>query len=411
MYNIAIALYAFAVRLASLFNKKAKKMLTGQKKTFALLKQEIDSEAKYIWFHAASLGEFEQGRPLIEKIRREKPEYRILLSFFSPSGYEVRKDYPGADIVCYLPFDYKKHARKFLDLAKPEMAIFIKYEFWMNYLNQLKRREIPTYIISAIFRKNQTFFRWYGRKYQNVLNDFNWFFVQDNNSAELLKRFNHHNVTVSGDTRFDRVQEIAEKRKNIPTVEKFLNKTGTDKQLVLIAGSTWEKDEDILIPYFNQNPDIKLIIAPHEIAEKRIETLANRLNRPFARLSQTNDEAIEKAHCLIIDCIGLLSSVYRYGDVAYIGGGFGVSIHNILEAAVYGLPVLFGPNFHKFREAGELIACRGAFCVTTKDEFASHINDLLTYTQLLQENGKSAKDYVIHNLGATHKIYETIFRS
>ncbi|GHT13663.1 3-deoxy-D-manno-octulosonic acid transferase [Bacteroidia bacterium] len=409
MYNIAIALYSFAVRLVSPFNKKAKKILAGQKETFSILKKEIDPKAKYIWFHAASLGEFEQGRPLIEKIRLEKPEYRILLSFFSPSGYEVRKDYPGADIVCYLPFDYNKHAKKFLDLAKPEMAVFIKYEFWMNYLNQLKHNNIPTYIISAIFRKNQIFFRWYGRKYRNVLSNFNWFFVQDNNSLELLKRFNYRNVTVSGDTRFDRVQEIAEKRKDIPAIEKFLNKTEENKRFVLVAGSSWEKDEDILIPYFNQNPDIKLIIAPHEIGEKRIETLINRLSRPFARLSSTNDTEIEKADCLIIDCIGLLSSVYRYGDIAYVGGGFGVGIHNILEAAVYGIPVVFGPNYQKFKEARELIACHGAFTVANGDELAIHLNERFIYDHLLRENGKSAKDYVIHNLGATHKIYEKIF--
>jgi 3-deoxy-D-manno-octulosonic-acid transferase len=409
MYNVAIALYAFAVRLVSPFKKKAKKMLAGQKETFSILKKEIDPKAKYIWFHAASLGEFEQGRPLIEKIRKEKPEYRILLSFFSPSGYEVRKDYAGADIVCYLPFDYNKHAQKFLDLAKPEMAIFIKYEFWMNYLNLLKQRQIPTYIISAIFRKTQIFFRWYGRKYRNVLNDFDWFFVQDNNSLELLKRFNHHNVTVSGDTRFDRVQEIFEKRKEIPEVEKLLNQTTEHKDLALVAGSTWEKDEDILIPYFNQNPDIKLIIAPHEISAKRIETLISRISRPVVRLSQADDVEIEKTDCLIIDCIGLLSSVYRYGDIAYVGGGFGVGIHNILEAAVYGIPVLFGPNYQKFKEARELIACRGAFPVANEKELATRLNERLTYTHLLQENGKSAKDYVIHNLGATHKIYEKIF--
>ncbi|MDR3219624.1 MAG: 3-deoxy-D-manno-octulosonic acid transferase [Dysgonamonadaceae bacterium] len=409
IYDTAIAIYAFAVRLVSPFNKKAKKILSGQKETFSILKKGIDPEAKYIWFHAASLGEFEQGRPLIEKIKKEKPEFRILLTFFSPSGYEIRKDYPGADIVCYLPFDYHKNAHKFLDLAKPEMAIFIKYEFWMNYLNQLKYRNIPTYIISAVFRKTQIFFRWYGRKYSDVLTDFNWFFVQDDNSSKLLNHFKHTNVTISGDTRFDRVQEIVEKRKELPLIARFLNQTDDRKDFALVAGSTWEKDEDILIPYFNQHPDIKLIIAPHEIGEKRIESLQNRISRRAVRLSQANEQIIGDADCLIIDCIGLLSSIYRYGDVAYIGGGFGVGIHNILEAAVYGLPVLFGPNFAKFREAKELIACRGAFSVTGKEEFSARMNDFLSYRHLIDSYGKSAKDYVIGNLGATNTIYEKIF--
>jgi 3-deoxy-D-manno-octulosonic-acid transferase len=409
IYNIAIALYALAVRLVSPFNKKAKKILAGQKKTFPLLKKAIDPESKYVWFHAASLGEFEQGRPLIEKIRKEKPEYKILLTFFSSSGYEVRKDYPGADIICYLPFDHYRNARKFLDLVNPEIVIFIKYEFWMNYLNQLKKRVIPTYIISAIFRSNQLFFRWYGRKYSSVLDDFNWFFVQDNDSLELLKKFGHNNVTISGDTRFDRVHEIFENRKKIPLVEQFLEKSKESQALVLVAGSSWEKDEDILISYFNNNPDVRLIIAPHEIEKDRIESLQNRINRPVALYSGGDGEEVAKADCLIIDCIGLLSSIYRYGNLAYIGGGFGVGIHNILEAAVYGIPVLFGPNYQKFKEARDLIACGGAFSITNEEEFSANLGNYQSYATLLQENGKSAKDYVARNLGATQKIYEKIF--
>jgi 3-deoxy-D-manno-octulosonic-acid transferase len=409
LYNIAIAFYAFAVRLVSPFNKKAKKMITGQKKTFSLLKEQVDPESKYVWFHAASLGEFEQGRPLIEKIRKENPEYKILLTFFSSSGYEVRKNYPGADIVCYLPFDHYRNARKFLDLIKPVMTIFIKYEFWMNYLHQLKKRNIPTYIISAIFRPSQIFFHWYAKKYRDVLNDFNWIFVQDGDSRDLLNRFGHDEVTISGDTRFDRVFEIAENRKSIPLVEKFLEEKDESTSLVLVAGSTWEKDEEILIPYFNNNPDMKLIIAPHEIGTERIKSLLSRINRPVALYSQGNEDEIAKAGCLIIDCIGLLSAIYRYGNVAYIGGGFGCGIHNILEAAVYGIPVLFGPNYHKFKEARELIACAGAMSVATESEYATVLNNYKAYSTLLQENGKSAEDYVTRNLGATNKIYEKIF--
>jgi len=409
MYHLAIILYTLAVRLVAPFNKKAKKMLTGQKKTFSILKEQLDPDASYIWFHAASLGEFEQGRPLIEKIRREKPDYKILLTFFSPSGYEIRKDYPGADTVCYLPFDHYWNARKFLGLVKPTMAIFIKYEFWMNYLNQLKSLRIPTYIISAVFRPTQIFFRWYGYRYRNVLNNYNWFFVQDQHSSDLLKRLYHHNTSVTGDTRFDRVYEIFEQRKALPVIEKFLSKTEKEKDLVFVAGSTWLKDEAILIPYINQHPEIKLIIAPHEVNEQRIDALKNCFTRPAVRYSQANEDTVSEAGCLIIDCFGLLSSIYRYGNLAYIGGGFGKGIHNILEAAVYGIPVLFGPNYHKFKEAKGLTANLGAIAITNEMDFTSRMNDFLSYANLIREYGKNAKEYVFRHLGATQKIYEKLF--
>jgi 3-deoxy-D-manno-octulosonic-acid transferase len=408
MYNIAIALYAFIVRMVSPFNKKARKMLSGQKQTFYILEENIETNVSYIWFHAASLGEFEQGRPLMEKIKEEKPEYKILLTFFSPSGYEVRKNYPGADIVCYLPFDFLRNAKKFLNLSHPEIAIFIKYEFWMNYLCQVKKRNIPTYIISAIFRRNQIFFRWYGKAYRKVLKNFNWFFVQDNNSTELLKRLNiRDNITVSGDTRFDRVQEISQQRKNFPLLDKFLDK----KQFTLVAGSTWEKDENIIIPYFNETPDMKLILAPHVINETHLQKIVSKLKRPSVLYSHAGEEDIQEADCLIIDCFGMLSSIYRYGKIAYVGGGFGAGIHNILEAAVYGIPVLFGPNNHKFREAKELIEYRGGFSISGKDEFTCRMNEFTADVSLLQEAGKRAESYVTDNLGATHNIYEKIFSS
>lgn len=408
MYYLAIALYALAVRLAAPFNKKAKKMLEGQRKTFSILKKQLDPNASYIWFHAASLGEFEQGRPLLEKIRQEKPEYKILLTFFSPSGYEVRKNYSGADIVCYLPFDHYWNARKFLLLVKPVMAVFIKYEFWMNYLNQLKRLQIPTYIVSAIFRPTQIFFRWYAYRYRKVLNNFNWFFVQDQQSLDLLKRFNHTNASVTGDTRFDRVYEIFEQRKELPLIEKFLNQSENEKKMVFVAGSTWVNDEAILIPYFNQHPEIKLIIAPHEISGQRIETLKNALSCTTVCYSQADENTVCNAGCLIMDCFGLLSSVYRYGDLAYIGGGFGKGVHNILEAAVYGVPVMFGANYHKFREAKELIACHGAAAIANEDDFSTRMNNFLSYPELIREAGKSAREYVVSNLGATQKIYEKL---
>ena len=409
MYDVAIAAYAFVVRVASLFNKKAKKMLIGHKETFSILAKNRDPQARYIWFHAASLGEFEQGRPLIEKIREEKPEYKILLTFFSPSGYEAKKEYADADIVCYLPFDFRSNAQKFLDLVQPEIAIFIKYEFWMNYLNQLRDRNIPTYIISAIFRPTQIFFRWYGYRYRDVLDDFNWFFVQDENSLKLLERFNHHNITISGDTRFDRVYQIAQQEKQLPLVEKFVSRMEED-QLILVAGSTWEKDEEILISYFERHPGLKLIIVPHEIKKAHIEALKNRFERPCVLYSQTDEKEVEKADCLIIDCVGLLSSVYRYGNVAYVGGGFGVGIHNILEAAVYGIPVLFGPNCRKFREAGELIALKSATSISGKTDFYARMNGFLIYPEYAQITGEKSKDYVINNLGATQKIYDKVFQ-
>ena len=409
MYYLAILLYSFAVRLAAPFNKKAKKMLAGQKETFSILKKQLDPEASYIWFHAASLGEFEQGRPLMERIRKDNPEYKILLTFFSPSGYEVRKNYSGADIICYLPFDHFWNAKKFLLLVKPAIAIFIKYEFWMNYLDRLKRLQIPTYIISAIFRPNQIFFRWYARPYREILKNYKWFFVQDQHSLDLLRRFGHDNASIAGDTRFDRVYEIFEQRKELPLIERFLNQNENGKNLVFVAGSTWIKDEDILIPYINQHTEIKLIIAPHEIDEQRIQALKSRFTRKVIRYSQANESSVSDAGCLIIDCIGLLSSVYRYGDLAYIGGGFGKGIHNILEAAVYGIPVMFGPNYHKFREATELIACRGAFAVNNEEDFSARMNDYLSYSGLIRENGESAKEYVIGNLGATDRIYGKLF--
>ncbi|MDR0508172.1 MAG: 3-deoxy-D-manno-octulosonic acid transferase [Dysgonamonadaceae bacterium] len=409
MYNIAIALYAFIVRLVSPFNKKAKKMLAGQKKTFNLLEKKINKTDSYIWFHASSLGEFEQGRPLMEMIKKEKREYKILLTFFSPSGYEVQKNYTYADLVCYLPFDFPRNAAKFLNFVNPAIAIFIKYEFWMNYLSQLKKREIPAYIISAIFRSNQIFFRRYGKSYRKVLHNFKWFFLQDDNSKELLKTLNiNDNITISGDTRFDRVDEICQQHKNLPVVDTFLNNNDANK-VVLVAGSTWTKDEDIIISYFNQTPEIKLIIAPHVISDEHIGEITSKMKRPFVLYSKSCEKDIQEADCLIIDCFGLLSFIYRYGKIAYVGGGFGAGIHNILEAAVYSVPVIFGPNYQKFKEAKELIASCGAVSISNEDEFTCRMNEYLSYSSLLKESGENANRYVKQNLGATRKIYDKIF--
>lgn len=411
MYNIGIFIYSCLMYLASIFHPKARKMIKGHKETFPILEKGIDKDASYIWFHAASLGEFEQGRPLIEKIKAERPEYKILLSFFSPSGYEVRKDYPQADIVCYLPFDTPANARKFIELARPEIAIFIKYEFWANYLNELHGKKIPVYLISGIFRKTQLFFRPYGKSYAKVLNNFTRFFVQNKQSQELLATKGLHNVTVCGDTRFDRVYQIARKKKEIPLIEKFHEKSKSANKPILVAGSTWEKDEEIIIPFFNEHPEMNLIIVPHEFNDSRLSELQGKLSRPSVLYSRANQENIEKADCVIIDCFGLLSSLYRYGNFAYVGGGFGTGIHNIIEAAVFGIPVLFGPNYRKFREAFDMIENKAGISIADKQELFDNLNHLIAYSSLREEMGKNAGTYVKANLGATNTIYQLIMNN
>lgn len=404
MYTLAIYLYAWAVRLVSPFHKKAGRMVRGQRQTWSRLRSEIEPGGRYIWFHASSLGEFEQGRPMMEEIRRRHPQYKILLTFFSPSGYEVRKDYPGADVICYLPFDTKRNVRRFLELTRPEMAVFIKYEFWNNYLTALKRRGVPTYIISAIFRKNQLFFRWYGAGYRKVLGCFDRLFVQDAPSAELLSRYGITNVSVCGDTRFDRVTEVRSRAKAIPEIETFTAAAGEVPARTLVAGSSWPPDEALFIPYFNAHPELKLIIAPHEIHEEHLRAIEAQLQRPSVRLSRAGVQGIEGKDCVIIDCFGLLSSVYRYGQAAYIGGGFGAGIHNVLEAAVYGMPVVFGPNYRKFKEARDLIAAGGGFSVATPEAFAARMDEWLTYGEALAAAGACAAGYVEASVGATEKI-------
>lgn len=384
-------------------------MRAGQAQTTAILREKMDRKAKYIWFHASSLGEFEQGRPMIEQIRKVHPEYKILLTFFSPSGYEVRKNYAGADVVCYLPFDTPGRVEQFLDLANPAMAIFIKYEFWGNYLHALQQRGIPVYIISAIFRREQLFFQWFGKPYRKMLDCFNHLFVQDERSKALLEEYGIRNVTVAGDTRFDRVIDVYHQAKQIPLVERFIK--GTDGQqppLVFVAGSSWPEDEAIFIPYFERHPEMKLIIAPHEIHEGHLKSIEARLHRPTIRLSQATEQNVADQDCLIVDSFGLLSSLYRYGQIAYIGGGFGAGIHNTLEAAVYGMPVLFGPRFQKFKEAKDLIAVGGAFTFDNAPAFTSRMNTLLSTPEALQQSSQAAGHFVQSHGGATTTILQEI---
>lgn len=384
-------------------------MRLGQWKTNATLREKIDRNAKYIWFHASSLGEFEQGRPMMEKIKAEHPGYKILLTFFSPSGYEVRKNYNGADVVCYLPFDTPYRVKKFVNLANPVMAVFIKYEFWGNYLCELKHRKIPVYIISAIFRPDQLFFQWYGISYRKILTRFNHLFVQDQRSKALLEEYGITNVTVTGDTRFDRVLDVRQQAREIPVVERFVKNEKGEQMVTLVAGSSWPQDEEILLRYFNEHPEMKLIIAPHEIHREHLMYIESLLKRPSIRLSEAaGDSNLSGKDCLIVDSFGLLSSIYRYGQIAYIGGGFGAGIHNTLEAAVYGLPVLFGPKYHKFKEAKDLIAVGGGFSVSDEKVFCAQMDELLTYHEVLEASGKAAGDFVKKNAGATDQVLQEL---
>lgn len=403
IYSICIRFYGLLIFIASFFNEKAQKRYQGQKQTITYLKKNIDHKYQYIWFHAASLGEFEQGRPIIEKIKTLYPEYKILLTFFSPSGYEVRKNYKYADLICYLPLDTIFGSFQFVRIARPTIAIFIKYEFWPMFLLQCKTRKIPCYVVSAHFRTKQLFFQPHGFLYRKILHLFTHLFVQDKESKHLLENIGIKNVTVSGDTRFDRVYEIMQNNNKLPIIENFIN-----NEKNIIAGSSWSKDEDILIRYA-QEKGVKIILAPHEIHENHIKEIENKWNnkQTILRYSQATAESISKAQCLIIDNIGLLSSIYQYGTIAYIGGGFGVGIHNTLEAATYGIPVVWGPNYQNFREAKELISVGGGFSINNYDELERIFDQQL---QNNQKAGNAAKSYVDKNVGATNIIVSNIFK-
>ena len=393
------------VAIASLFNKKVKKMWAGERQAVKVLKEKVDPEARYIWFHAASLGEFEQGRPLIEHLRETHPEYKILLTFFSPSGYEVRKNYEGADIICYLPLDTIRNARRFLRAVKPVMAFFIKYEFWYNYLHILQHRGVPTYSVSSIFRPDQIFFQWYGRQYGRVLKCFTHFFVQNMESKALLAKLGITDVDVVGDTRFDRVLQIKEASKQLPIVEQFT----AHAQKVFVAGSSWLPDEEIFIKYFDIHKDWKLIIAPHVISDEHLSQIFELLKgRRVVRYTEATEENVKDAEVLIIDCFGLLSSIYHYGTVSYVGGGFGVGIHNVLEAAVWDIPVVFGPNNKHFQEAQGLMLVQGGFEIKDYQSFRDLMMRFETDAFFLQNAGENAGAFVKSRAGATTKVMENV---
>jgi len=413
LYTSGIRFYVLVIRLAALFHPKARLWVKGRKNIFELIEQalkdsNIDKKQQHIaWFHCASLGEFEQGRPVIEAYKKHFPEHKIFLTFFSPSGYEVRKAYAGADFIFYLPADTRSQARKFLALVKPCVAIFVKYEFWFNYLNQLKKSNVPTYVVSANFRPTQHFFKWYGEWSRSALGKLNNIFVQNESSKELLSFIGINNVTVSGDTRFDRVVDIASQAKSFPLVETFARESK-----IIVAGSTWPPDEELIFRVMEKSAiKFKLIIAPHETHPKRIETIISKPGIRAVCYSKATETSLAEATVLVIDGIGMLSSLYRYATLAYIGGGFGVGIHNTLEAATFGKPVIFGPNFHKFQEARDLLDLDAAFTIKTEEELNSAIQKLLGDTSTYDIAAQHAGEYVRERVGATGIIMRKLVQS
>ncbi len=407
LYKTGIYFYFFLILLASPFNIKAGRWLRGRRGIWRKIKNTIHNDEKIAWIHCSSLGEFEQGRPVMEEIKKRYPEFKILLTFFSPSGYELRKNYEGADCITYLPLDTRFNAWRFMNLVKPQLAFFIKYEFWYYFLRTASKKKIPVYLVSAKFRRDQVFFKWYGLWYRKVLNFFSHIFLQDEGSRKYLKLIGVENVTITGDTRFDRVFQISERAADYPYINEF---KGDAK--VVVAGSTWDKDEQLLVEYINSSPDnIKFILAPHEINEKRLINIIELIDHPVVRYTDNEKFAYPNAKVLIIDTIGHLSAIYRYGDIAYIGGGFGKGIHNILEAATYGLPVVFGPNYSKFLEAVELVEKKAAFSISGFAELKSTFDQLLSSDELLQKYSESARTYIKSKLGATRQIVDHTFRN
>jgi len=406
LYGISLFFYSLLIHLASPFNEKAKLFVTGRKNWKSKLQSQVEKDAKYLWFHCASLGEFEQGRPVIEEVKKQFPEFKIVLTFFSPSGYEIRKNYDGAEIVAYLPVDTKANAQAFTNIVKPQKVFFIKYEFWYFYITELKKQNIPLYIFSAIFRENQHFFKnspW-GSWYRKTLFQFEHFFVQNETSAELLKNIGLSNITVSGDTRFDRVAAIASNAKKNPIVEKFKGNS-----LLIVAGSTWKPDEEKLVEFINQSSGVKFIIAPHEVSNTNVNRIQQLLKKPSILYSNIDNSNTHSFEVLIIDSIGLLSSLYQYGDIAYIGGGFGVGIHNILEAATFGMPIVFGPNYKKFKEAVELISNGGAVSIANSAEIQQTFLQLISDKKVLINSSNASKNYVKKNVGSTKIIIKKVF--
>ena len=397
-------IYFWILRLAALLgHKKARKLVKGQARALAELREWAATlgGSQVLWFHAASVGEFEQARPIIERLHSELPFRKVLLTFFSPSGYELRKNYPLVDKVTYLPFATRRNARKMLEILPLEAAVMVKYEFWPAYLKALKAKHIPTYLISAIFRPGQLFFLPWGKMYLKLLHAFEHIFVQDQSSSDLLQRYGVKEVTVAGDTRFDRVTEVRKQAKDLPVVDGFV--AGAPR--VIVAGSTWQRDEQYLARYMAEREDVKLVLVPHEIDSAHLHEIFQYFEGRYVRYTEATPQNVNKCRVLLVDTIGVLSSIYRYGHVAYIGGGFGVSIHNTLEAAVYGMPVVFGPTWKKFREAHGLLAAGAAISVKNYREFADALDRAFDNQSIM---GKRANDYVQSECGATDKILKQL---
>jgi 3-deoxy-D-manno-octulosonic-acid transferase len=401
IYNILVHIVKFLLPVVALFSKKIKLFTQGRKETFSKL-NTIKQEDNVVWFHAASLGEFEQGRPIIERIKKEYTNYKIVVTFFSPSGYEVRKNYKDADVICYLPLDTKSNMRRFIEQIHPRVAVIIKYEFWPNLLKELKNTNTKTILVSGIFRKDQQFFKSSGSWMRESLSTFNHFFVQNEESKELLNSVNFNNVTVSGDTRFDRVYEILQQDNSLDFVEKFKN-----GEYTIVAGSTWKEDEELIVNYINSETSKgeKFIIAPHNIHQKQIEELKNSINKKTVLYSEKDNKNLSDYQVFIADTIGILTKIYSYADVAYVGGGLATGLHNILEPATYGVPVIFGGNkYKKFQEAIDLTTLNGAKTVTNKEEFNSIFASLKNSDADRKEMGEITKQYVIKNIGATNMV-------
>jgi len=405
LYNLGILAYYLLVRIVSIRNEKARKWLEGRKDIFKRLRETITPGERILWFHASSLGEFEQGRPVIESIRKLKPDYKILLTFFSPSGYELRKDYKYADYIFYLPLDTKKNAARFIEIVRPEKVFFIKYEFWYNFLTQLKEEGIPTYIFSALFRPSQIFFKPWGKWYLKAIATYEHIFVQNQESFDILHKFGFINVSVSGDTRLDRVGEIADAAPRLDKLEIFCG-----GQKAIIAGSTWKEDEDLFIPYLNKcQSGLKFVIAPHEVNPQSLERVCSALEKPYALYSTASPEELANAEVLIVDGYGYLVSVYRYGMFAYVGGGFTSGIHSTLEPAAFGLPVIFGPDYQKFQEAHDMLSLGAATCINNYEELEMQIDSYLSNPEKLLSDSASARGYVNKNRGASKEIVKYLF--
>ena len=403
-YNLLVHLAGFLLKIVALFSPKIKLFVEGRKTVFATLFSKISATDKTIWFHAASLGEYEQGLPVMEKIKEKFPNHKIIVTFFSPSGYEVRKNNTVADVTVYLPLDTKSNAQQFLKLTHPEMAFFIKYEYWPNYLNELQKQNVKTYLISGIFREKQSFFKWYGGFYRNALKSFHYFFVQNESSKKLLQSIGFNHVKVSGDTRFDRVVAILERDNSLDFIEQFKNDTTT-----IVIGSSWPKDEELLIHYINQSQGVKFIIAPHNIKAEQIQQLKQSITKKTVLFSEKENQNLAEFDVFIIDTIGILTKIYSYADIAYVGGGFGnPGVHNLLEPATFGVPIVIGPNYTHFAEATALVNLNGCLSITNQSELKQAFDVLLQNEDERLEKGHICATFVQMNKGATDLILNHI---